>query len=284
MSSLGDGGTLVTMRTHRVLPSFAVACLAVGVGVGTCSLAPHGSADEALQMSVSTLGLELFLGLAALAGGMLSARGAVARLGLGPTRLPPALLALLVVGTLGLSHGLDGLVDLLGLREGSALADIDATLAEVRGRTLWLALLGIGVAPGIAEELLCRGLIQRGLERRFGAAPAIAMAALFFGAIHLEPVHAAFAAVLGLYLGLAAHLAGSVRAAILCHVVNNLVAVCVTAWGGTTLLGPAPTIAGFLLAGACLWGVWRRRPARPPGPALPGEEAGLQARTGSDDP
>ncbi len=278
MSGVGDGGTLAAMRSHRVLPSLAVACLAVGVGFGTCSLAPYEPGSEALQLSVTSLGLELFLGLAALAGGMLSPRGAVARLGLVPTRLPGPLLALLVVGTLGLSHGLDGLVDLLGLRERSALAEFQATLANLRGGTLWLALLGIGIAPGVAEELLCRGLVQRGLEPAVGTAPAIAVAALFFGALHLEPVHAGFAVVLGLYLGLVTHLAGSVRAAMLCHAINNLLAVSLAARAGTTLLGPAATIAGFTVAAGSLWLVWRRRPAPSHGAESP--EASAAGSTG----
>jgi membrane protease YdiL (CAAX protease family) len=284
MSELIDGGTLATMRSQRVLRSLAVACLAVGVSVGIPSLVPSDSTNPALQLSLEIFSIELFLGLAALAGGMLSKRGAVARLDLGPIRLPRSLLALLVLGMLGLSHGLDGLIEVLDLRERSALAGFDDALANARGGTLWLALLGIGVAPGIAEELLCRGLVQRGLVPILGVAPAIGVAALFFGALHLEPVHAGFAAVLGLYLGVAAQLGGSVRAAILCHVINNLVAVSITAWAGSTLISPASTLAGFCVAAGCLWRVWRRRPAPQPRPALPGEPAGLQPRQGSDDP
>ena len=152
MSEVSDGGTLATMRSQRVLRSLAVACLAVGVSVETCSLVASDSTDPALQLSVTSLGLELFLGFAALAGAMLSRRGVLARLDLGPMRLPGSLLALLVVGTIGLSHGLDGLIDMLGLRERSALAEFDVTLANARGGTLWLALLGIGIAPGIADR------------------------------------------------------------------------------------------------------------------------------------
>ena len=54
--------------------------------------------------------------------------------------------ALLVLGTLGVSHGLDGLLELSGLRERSALAEFDAALAEAGGKAFWLALLCIGLA------------------------------------------------------------------------------------------------------------------------------------------
>ena len=65
--------------------------------------------------------------------------------------------------------------------------------------------------------------MQRGLVRRFGAPVGIPLASAIFGALHVEPIHAAAAAALGLYLGLASHLAGGVRASIACHTVNNLV-------------------------------------------------------------
>ncbi len=56
MSGVGDDGTLATMRSQRVLPSLAVVCLGVGVGFGTCSLAPQEPGDEALRLSVASLG------------------------------------------------------------------------------------------------------------------------------------------------------------------------------------------------------------------------------------
>jgi len=74
-------------------------------------------------------------------------------------------------------------------------------LAGIRGRSLALALLSFALVPGVAEELLCRGLLQRGLEVRYGATAAIVLASLFFGAIHLDPIYSCVAAVLGLYLG-----------------------------------------------------------------------------------
>jgi membrane protease YdiL (CAAX protease family) len=119
--------------------------------------------------------------------------------------------------------------------------------------------------------------VQRGLERRLPAGLAIGLAALVFGGLHLDPIHAVFAAVLGLHLGAAAWLAGSVRASILCHVVNNLAAVTLTAAvGRTPFLGLAGTLAGFALAGACLW-LARRAIG---GPAL---RPTLQGEAGSDD-
>ena len=122
------------MPPHRLALALAVGCLAVVAGLGTCALAPEGSASEISELAVASLGVEVFLALVALAGGLLSRRSLAARLGLEPSRISCACLALLVLGTLGVSHGLDGLLELSGLRERSALADFDEALAGAGGR------------------------------------------------------------------------------------------------------------------------------------------------------
>jgi membrane protease YdiL (CAAX protease family) len=227
-------------------------------GFATCHLAPPAGGSLAEQLAIHSLGLEIFLAAVALAGASLSRLPLRRRLGLGPSRIPARLLAVLVVGTVAVSHGLDGVIELLDLREKSSLAGFDLSLAGARGTSLGLALIGIGLAPAIGEELLCRGFVQRGLEARLPPLVAIPLASAFFGALHVDPVHAVFASLLGLYLGLAALLAGSIRAAIACHALNNLLAVASAAmWPGIELADPFSTGAGFLLAAACLWSVDR---------------------------
>ena len=228
-------------------------------GFATCRAAPPSGGSLAEHFAIDSLGLEIFLAGMALAGASLSRAPLRRRLALGPGRIPAPLLATLVVGTVAVSHGLDGSIELLGLRETSSLASFDFTLAGIRGRALLLALIGIGLAPAIGEELLCRGLVQRGLLERFRPSVAIPLAAAFFGALHVDPVHAVSAGLLGLYLGLAAYLAGSTRAAIACHAVNNLLAVAEAArWPRIELSDPTSTAAGFAVAAACLWVVDRR--------------------------
>jgi membrane protease YdiL (CAAX protease family) len=152
-------------------------------------------------------------------------------------------------------------IELAQLDDRGSLAELEAAMAGVRGRAFWLALLGLGLAPGVAEELLCRGLVQRGLAPSVGGVAAVALAALFFGAMHVDPVHAGFAAVLGLYLGFVSHLAGSVRPAIACHAVNNLCAVLASSLAPDLAVPPALSIGlggGFAVA-ALAW-VWRTLP------------------------
>ena len=237
----------------------ALALLPIGalVALATSRAAPPG-AGPAEVLAFQGLGTEILLLCVALAGASLGSAPLASRLGLGPGALALRWQALLVLGTVAASHGLDGVLELSGLGSDGALAQIDAALAGVRGRALWLALLGVGLAPGISEELLCRGLVQRGLATRLGPALAILLGALFFGALHGERVHAVFASALGLYLGAAAQLAGSVRVAIACHATNNLLAVAVAALvPGAPLVTPASTAAGFGVALLCLLAAWR---------------------------
>lgn len=235
----------------------AMACLAVALGGATCAAAPLLAPGRVDEIALSTLGLEIFLGLAALALVLPAPVRPARRLGLRPGRLSRTQLALLALGTLGLSHGLDGILAWTGLREVSALAELDAALAGARGRSLGLAVVCLGLAPAIGEELMCRGVVQRGLEARLGAAAAIPLAALFFGALHLEPIQGGVAMLLGLYLGTVAWLAGSIRASIFCHMVNNLVAVLSAAAGGVHL-GAWTLAAGLALAALVLALVWWR--------------------------
>jgi len=208
------------------------------------------------------------------------------RLGLGPSALSPIALALLTLGTLALSYSLDGIYRLLDPPDRGVLFQFESELAGVGGRTLTFALLTFALVPGIAEELLCRGLVQRGLEARLGAVWAIVLASAFFGALHVDPVHSLFAAVLGLYLGAIAQLAGSVRASITCHIANNSVAILGAA--AALGIGPPPphrlVLAASFSLGVLGWSWRRHRAATPPGQPKKEGPQGLQKRPGSDDP
>ncbi len=134
-------------------------------------------------------------------------------------------LVLAVIGTLCLSNATSLLLVDLGVRGTGTLARIDGLVSQSRGAAPWLPLLAIGLAPGFGEEILFRGLIQRTLATRMHVCAAVILAAAVFGLVHLDPVHAPAAFVLGLYLGTVGAVGGNVWAPVLCHSVNNLVAV-----------------------------------------------------------
>ena len=221
------------------------------------------------------LGFEMMgigIGLAVFAIGIAFAfPGPIARrLGLGRSRLPIGAVIALTLGTLGLSHAIDAALSLSATRalEGSVATGISRGLAGPRGWDFAIALLGSVIAPSLGEELLCRGLLQRGLVRWIGPAAAIAITSLFFGRLHGELVHGAIAACLGAYLGLAAYWSDSTRPAIAGHAANNFAALL-----GSAGLAPAVPIVPGLFAGLALAAigiVWAYL-ARPRGDAGHGE-------------
>jgi hypothetical protein len=236
---------------------FAVAAWLAAVG--------RELADPVLSLSLSSLAIETILLTFAVCVAQLLPGAPRERLGLVPPRLGPARIALLAAGLLGLSHALDAMLAMTGLLERSDLASFARTLDGARGLPLVAAALAFGLAPALAEELLCRGLLQRSLAARLGPASGIALAALAFGALHVEPIHAGFAVPLGAYLGLSGHLARSVWVPIACHAVNNLVAVGVAAaQGPTSAASPVDVALGLAVAAAAIALVAHRRPGLQP--------------------
>ncbi|MCG8589400.1 MAG: CPBP family intramembrane metalloprotease [Proteobacteria bacterium] len=200
------------------------------------------------------------LALAAIAfvGAALSRRGIANALGLGPSRLSGGQLVWIVLGGLGCSHALDSALALTGLGELGALAALDSVLRQARPSELAWLLLGLALGPGIAEELLFRGWLQRALllYRRWPPLLAVATSAAAFGIMHVDPIHAGAAAVLGFYLGVVAWRAESVWPSLLCHVVNNALAV-LTAGGALPRDGIGLAVGVLPLAVGC-WVLWKR--------------------------
>lgn len=243
----------------------------------------------------SALVFETLLGLGAIAAATFSREPLARRLGVQPGRLPAGVLFALIAGTLGFSFAIDGLIEITGLDAYSHLGDFERSLAGLRGGSLLLAFGVFAVAAGVGEELLCRGWLQRGLQARFGAIAAILVSSLVFGAMHLEPVHAIAAGLLGGYLGCVAWLADSVRASIACHIANNATAVAVAAmdWPLPATTPAAITGAAIAAVGTLVWavrrvGAPRRQSPAPGGPPTdetggPPDPVSLQPDPGSAD-
>jgi membrane protease YdiL (CAAX protease family) len=86
-----------------------------------------------------------------------------------------------------------------------------------------LQLWALAFAP-IMEELVCRGWLQRPLERRLGPAPAIGIAATVFAALHMQPAGFANRFILGAFSGYAVYATGSIWAGVALHASNNVLA------------------------------------------------------------
>lgn len=235
----------------RALLSLAPLLVGVAALLGVGALGSRIASAEAALWRLAALQL-CWVGVATTTAAWLG--GSVReRLGLVRGRLGAAPLALGALGLLALSGALDLAISEAGLRGTGALARLDAVVAAAGPERLGLVLLATALAPGLGEELLFRGLLQRGLARRVGAL-AIPLAALAFGLVHQDPVLSPAAFVLGCYLGAIAFLTGSTWAAILCHVANNAAA---SAQALLSLPLPAPAspagaFAWALTSAACL--------------------------------
>lgn len=88
-----------------------------------------------------------------------------------------------------------------------------------------ILLVALALAPAIAEELVFRGLIGRGLIARWGATCGIVLTTLMFAAAHGTPAHALATIPVGLCLHLLYCMTGSLWAPIMLHALNNALAV-----------------------------------------------------------
>jgi sodium transport system permease protein len=100
-------------------------------------------------------------------------------------------------------------------------------------------LVVLALVPGVAEELLCRGLLVRAFAARLPAWLALVLSAAAFSALHLSLPRALPTFTLGLVLGWVALASGSVWTAVLVHATNNAMAIAVT-------LGAVDPLAGFI--------------------------------------
>jgi membrane protease YdiL (CAAX protease family) len=88
----------------------------------------------------------------------------------------------------------------------------------------WTAMyLWMLVFAPVLEEMVCRGWLQRPLERRLGPTLAIGLAAAVFAAMHMQPAGFANRFILGLVCGYAVWVTGSIWAGVAMHAANNAI-------------------------------------------------------------
>ncbi len=116
-------------------------------------------------------------------------------------------------------------IDALAKRLLPSFMDLDAA-ESMFGRWPWpLAVLIIGVGPGLAEELFCRGFLGRGLVGRFGVVGGVLLTSMLFALIHMEPRQVAYTFPMGMLLHLAYLATRSLWIPVLAHTASNSLAV-----------------------------------------------------------
>jgi membrane protease YdiL (CAAX protease family) len=99
-----------------------------------------------------------------------------------------------------------------------------ADMLGTPGGRLTIAVFAIAVAP-ILEEFIFRGLIQRHLERRYGATRGILAAAGLFALVHLLPWIFPLHFFLGIAFGFTVWATRSIWAGVALHAANNAAAM-----------------------------------------------------------
>lgn len=93
----------------------------------------------------------------------------------------------------------------------------------VFGRIIYV--IAVAVIPPLAEELAFRGTVLQPL-RKYGDKFAIIISALVFALLHGNLIQAPFALIVGLGLGYAVCVTGSIWTSVVIHFLNNLFSVC----------------------------------------------------------
>jgi membrane protease YdiL (CAAX protease family) len=116
--------------------------------------------------------------------------------------------------------------------------------------------LFIAIFPGVIEELLFRGYVQRRLLERWRPVTAIFVSSLLFALVHMQPHHVVLAFPLGIWFGVIAWRTGSVYPSMLCHAFVN---GGLNAWRMVVKFGEVPeitqnvvNIGAILLGSICL--------------------------------
>ncbi len=141
---------------------------------------------------------------------------------LGPSHAGPGVLAAAAFAMLLLSHSLDTFLQLTGLGDQGTLALLKGVFKNASPMRLLMTALVVGFLAGTAEEMLFRGFMQTRLTARWGPAAGVVVTSLCFGLAHFDIVQGSAAVALGLFLGAITEWSGSLRPAIICHVMNNV--------------------------------------------------------------
>ncbi|HSN90796.1 MAG TPA: CPBP family intramembrane glutamic endopeptidase [Anaeromyxobacteraceae bacterium] len=121
--------------------------------------------------------------------------------------------------------------------------DVSRLLGPPGWRSWAFALIASLLAP-VCEEIVFRGYLQTTFGLSRPARAAIALAALLFAAIHLDPVRFPALVLLGALYGWLAWRAGSVWPAVAAHAANNAVASLVFHVRGEAAAPPPAPVAG----------------------------------------
>ena len=152
---------------------------------------------------------------------------------------------------------LSGVTELI-MPEMPESMDVLAGIDRTTGRwdiMIGLILLLVVVAP-FTEEIIFRGRILRGFIGNYAPRKALAVSAILFAAVHLNPWQFPITLTLGMLSGWLYLRVGSIWPSILCHALNNLVPTLLLVAAPVEEASANPSVmdqVALILFGICLW-------------------------------
>jgi membrane protease YdiL (CAAX protease family) len=101
----------------------------------------------------------------------------------------------------------------------------EALIVDPRPWPLAATLLAIAVTPGLCEEVLFRGYLQRTLQRRLAFPWHFLLSGALFALFHQQVLSLPSLLIVGFYLGFVYHRFGSLYLTMLCHFLYNAVLI-----------------------------------------------------------
>jgi membrane protease YdiL (CAAX protease family) len=198
---------------------------AIAQEVMRATLGPIAHGGNALQIRPATLAVAMIVTELTLIGAALLAPlsiGATVRRALGLRPAPPLVFLAAALGTVLLGP----LADLMMRAMERLLPDMNLGVVAMLHQIIkqlspLLAWPVFALLPGIAEELMFRGLLQNAARSRNVG---IAVSALGFAAFHLDPHHIAGVLPLGFFLAWVGARCGTL-VTIVAHIANNTLAI-----------------------------------------------------------
>jgi len=186
---------------------------------------------------------------------------------LGLDRAPLAAMVLAPVGALALGPVSDLVASMFTeLLPSVGLGNLAAIHEMAKRAPFAVMFVLMAVLPGLSEELLFRGLLQRAIR---SAPIAIGVSGLAFALAHLDPPHVVAVLPMGLFLAWIAHRTDSTWPTIAAHVANNGLAIAATrisaldvGQGTDTPLPWWLPPLGLAIGAACLAGISLATPPR----------------------
>jgi len=113
-----------------------------------------------------------------------------------------------------------GMIALIIIRNTFGSISLDTGITTVMEKGVLWSLFLIAVVPAVCEEILFRGLIQRGLEK-MGAGWSIALSGLLFGLFHFDFQRFAAQTLIGVVAAYVVYRTGSIFNGMILHFMNN---------------------------------------------------------------